>query len=137
MHATPKNPLSNSSPFLILHVREQEFEAITQSPHILVRNPPQLERAGDDLDVPVLDLGVLPVFEAEEEVAGVLGVDAEVVDGPFGIGFRVGGQPAFCSVLISIAHMNCSGISIKSYQYPLCFRSDTSHAASSHRPCEP
>jgi len=38
----------------------------------------------------VLHLGVLARFEAEEEVAGVFGVDAEVVDGAFGVGFRVG-----------------------------------------------
>lgn len=46
---------------------------------------------GDDLDGPILQLRVLPGFEAEVEVARVFGVDAEGVDATFGVGFRVGG----------------------------------------------
>ena len=50
----------------------------------------------DDLDGPILQLRVLAGFEAEEEVARVLGIDAEGVDGAFGVRFRVGGQPSLC-----------------------------------------
>jgi len=37
---------------------------------------------------------MLTGLEAEEEVACVLGVDAEIVDRTLGVGFRVGGQPS-------------------------------------------
>ena len=84
-------PFPESPPLLVLHVREQELEAIAQRAHVLIWDAAQLERPGDDLDVPVLDLGALPVLEAEEEVAWVLGVDAEIVDGPLRVRFRVGG----------------------------------------------
>ena len=39
----------------------------------------------------MLDLGMLAGFEAEKEVAGVFGVDAEVVHGSLRISLRVGG----------------------------------------------
>ena len=42
----------------------------------------------------MLDLSVLTGFEAQEKVACVFGVDAEIVDGTLGIGFSVGGQPS-------------------------------------------
>lgn len=44
----------------------------------------------------MLDLGVLASFEAQEEIAGVFGIDAEVVHGSLGIGFGVCCQPSFC-----------------------------------------
>ncbi len=44
-----------------------------------------------DLDGPILQLRVLASLETEEEVAWVFGVDAEGVDGAFGVGFGVGG----------------------------------------------
>ena len=39
---------------------------------------------------------MLPGLEAEEEVAGVFGIDAEGVHATARVGFRVGGEPAFC-----------------------------------------
>lgn len=39
---------------------------------------------------------MLASFEAKEKVAGVFGIDAKIVDGSFGIGFGVGGQPSLC-----------------------------------------
>ena len=39
---------------------------------------------------------MLAGFEDEVEVARVFGIDAEIVDGPFRVGFGVGGEPAFC-----------------------------------------
>ena len=43
----------------------------------------------------MLDLSVLAGLEAQEEIAGVFGVDAEIVDGSLRIGFGVCGQPSF------------------------------------------
>lgn len=45
---------------------------------------------------PTLEPGVLAGFEDEEEIAGMFGVDAEIVHGAFGVSFGVGGKPAFC-----------------------------------------
>jgi hypothetical protein len=81
-------------PFSILQTLEQQLEPITQSTHILIRILLQLKRIRDDLDRPILHRRVLPGFEAEEEVAGVFWVDAEGVDGAFGVRFGVGGEPA-------------------------------------------
>lgn len=78
-------------PLPTLHVREQQLEAITQRAHIGVHVLLQLKGIGHDFDGPVLHLRVLARFEAEVEVARVFRVDAEVVDGAFGVGFRVGG----------------------------------------------
>lgn len=78
-------------PLPILHVREQELEAVAQRPHIGIHVPLELERLGHDFHGPALQLRVLPGFEAEEEIARVFGVDAEGVDGSFGVRFRVGG----------------------------------------------
>ena len=51
----------------------------------------EFERLGDHFDSPVLDLSMLSSFEAQEKVAGVFGVNTEVVHGALRIGFRVGG----------------------------------------------
>lgn len=56
----------------------------------------QLEAVRDHLDRPIHEFGVLAGLEAEIEVAGVFGVDAEDVDAAFRVGFRVGGQPSLC-----------------------------------------
>ena len=42
----------------------------------------------------MLHLGMLAGFKAEKEVAGVFGVDTEIVDRPLWISLRVGGQPS-------------------------------------------
>lgn len=39
---------------------------------------------------------MLASFEAQEEIAGVFGIDAEIVHGSLGIGFSVCCQPSFC-----------------------------------------
>ena len=78
-------------PLATLHVRKEQFEPVTQGPHVRVGIPLQLKGVRDDLDGPILQLCVLAGLEAEEKVAGVLGVDAEGVDGAFGVGFRVRG----------------------------------------------
>ncbi len=70
-----------------------QLEAIAQSLHVGVRILHQLESIGNDPDGPGVDRGLGAGFEAEVEVAGVAGVDAEGVDRSLGIGFRVGGQP--------------------------------------------
>lgn len=78
-------------PNAILHIRKKQFETITQIPHTGVRIPLQLKALWDDLDRPVHQLGMLPRLEAQVEVAWILRVDAELVDGAFGVGFGVGG----------------------------------------------
>lgn len=39
---------------------------------------------------------MLASFEAQEEITGVFGIDAEIVHGSLGIGFSVCCQPSFC-----------------------------------------
>lgn len=81
---------------------KQEFEAVAQGAHVRVHGLLQLEGVGDDLDGPVLELGVLAGLEAEVEVARVFGVDAEGVHAPLRVGFRVGRQPAFWKGKMSV-----------------------------------
>lgn len=88
-HRLPPRPLP------ILHIRKQQLKAIAQCPHIRIHIPLKLKRLRDDFDWPALKLRVLARFEVEEEIARVFGVNAEGVDGAFGVGFRVGGEPAF------------------------------------------
>ena len=76
---THPNP-NFSTPLAALHVRKKQLEPIAQRPHIRIHIFLQLESLRHHLDGPLLHLGVLPGFEAEEEVAGVFGVDAEIVD---------------------------------------------------------
>jgi hypothetical protein len=45
---------------------------------------------GNNSYIPRIDLGVLASFEAEEEVPGMLRIDAEGIYGSLGIGFGVG-----------------------------------------------
>ncbi len=79
-----------------LHVGEQQLEAVAQVEHAGVGGAVQLEAVGDDLDGPVHELGVLAGLEAEVEVAGVLGVEAEDVHAALRVRFRVGRQPPLC-----------------------------------------
>lgn len=82
-------------PLSILHIREEQLEAIAQRSHIGVHVLLELERLRNDFDSPMLNLGMLASFEAQEEIAGVFGIDTEIVDGSLGIGFGVCGQPSF------------------------------------------
>lgn len=86
-----------------LHIRKQQLEPIAQRAHVRVRVALQLEALWYDLDVPVLQRGILPCFEAEVKVAGVFGVDAEGVHGAFGVGHGVGFQPFVYKSLASLA----------------------------------
>ena len=54
----------------------------------------ELKRLRNNFDSPMLDLSMLAGFEAQEKIARVFGVDAEIVDRTLGIGFGVGGQPS-------------------------------------------
>lgn len=83
------------SPLPREHVLKEELEAVAQGAHVRVHGLLQLKGMGNDLDGPVLELGMLAGLEAEMEVARVLGVDAEGVHAPFRVGFRVGRQPSF------------------------------------------
>ena len=82
------------APLTALHILEKQLESIAQSPHIRIQRFLELERLRHDLDGPMLNLGVLAGFEAEEEVAGMFGVDAEIVDRSLRVGLGVGCQPS-------------------------------------------
>ena len=84
--------LSSSLP--TLHICKDQLEPITQRPHVRVHILLQFESLRHHLHAPVLHPGMLSGFEAEVEVPGVLGIDAEIVDGALRIGFGVGSQPA-------------------------------------------
>lgn len=84
-----------STPLAALHVGKKQLEPIAQRHHTRIHVPLQLEGLRNHLDRPALQLRVLAGFEAQEEIAGVFGIDAECVDGTLGVRFRVGGQPAF------------------------------------------
>ena len=88
---------SSSSPpaARTLHIGKKQFEPITQIHHAGVRGTMQLEAVGNHLHRPAHEFGILAGFEAQVKVTGVFGVDAEHVDGTFGVGFGVGRQPAF------------------------------------------
>lgn len=58
--------------------------------------PLQLKSVRDDLDGPRCNLCFPSGFEAEFEVSGVFGVDAEGVHGAFRVGFCVGFEPFVC-----------------------------------------
>ncbi len=74
------NIQTNSAPLTALHISEEQLEPIAQSPHIRIHILLQLKSLRNNLHRPILNLSVLTGFEAEEEVASVLGVDAEIVD---------------------------------------------------------
>ena len=92
---TIRRPDADLPPLPILHIREEQLEAIAQRSHIGVHVLLELERLRNDFDSPMLNLGMLASFEAQEEIAGVFGIDTEIVDGSLGIGFGVCGQPSF------------------------------------------
>lgn len=81
-------------PFTGLHVLEKQLEPIAQRPHIGIHVFLELKRLRNDFYCPLLDLRVLASLKAEEKVASMLGVDAEIVDGTLRISLSVGGQPA-------------------------------------------
>lgn len=72
---------------------EKHFESILERPHVRILVLLQLERNGGDLDRPAADLGVLSGFEAQEEVAGILGINAESVVGAPRVCLAVRVQP--------------------------------------------
>ena len=78
-------------PLTTLHIREQQFKPIAQRPHVRIHVLLQLKSLGHHFDRPLLHARLLARFEGEDEVAGVFWVDAEIVDGAFRVGFRIGG----------------------------------------------
>lgn len=90
-----RNASAQSSPFGGVHILPLQLESVAEGLHVLILHPPEFIRPRYHLHHPVLHLRQLACLEAKEEVAGVLGVDAEVVHRPFRIGFRVRGQPFF------------------------------------------
>ena len=65
---------------------------------------PQLKRIRDDFHRPVGQGRVLPRFEAQEEVARVLRVEAEGVHAALGVGFGIGGEPLFCEEEVGLVN---------------------------------
>ena len=128
---------STSTCLTLAHLAgESQLKAIAQRAHIRVRILHQLKRIRDDLDRPRIKTCVLPSLEAEREVAGMLLVEAEGVDGALGVGFGVGCQPAFYELLVfGVFEERGIGWGMrKAYQCrPLC-PSGISRAASSRRP---
>lgn len=83
-----------------LHVGKQQFEPIAQRAHVWVRVPLELVALRDDFDGPGVQRSILAGFEAQVEVAGMFGVDAEGVGGSSRVSFCVGFQP--CIYIIRI-----------------------------------
>lgn len=95
-----KEKTSPLSPSLLLLPRdlavEPQLEPVAERPHVGVLVLHHLEGVGHHLDVPYADRRAAAGLEAQVEVARVLGVDAEHVDGPVRVGVRIRRQPAFC-----------------------------------------
>lgn len=77
-------------------VRAQGLETVPESLHVRVLVALQLEAGGNDLCGPSDARGFGVGFEHEVEVAGVGGVDGEVVGAVSGVGLSVGGEPCLC-----------------------------------------
>ena len=101
---------------------------------------------GDDFHWPTLQFCVLTRLEDEEEITRVFGVDAEIVHGPFGVGFGVCRQPAFCDRAQDLAKSFKSrhkrgaegGIRAKrTYRFLFCSCFGTCHVASFRQPYAP
>lgn len=85
-------------------VRAKRLEAVPQSLHVGILVALQLEARGDDLGGPGDAGGGVVGLEHQVEVAGVGGVDGEVVGSVPGVGFGVGGEPCLCEdeVLVKV-----------------------------------
>lgn len=74
-----------------------ELEPVAKCSHVGILSLEELVRLGNHPDYPSDYLGASGCFEAKMEVAGMLGVDAESIRRPVGIGIDVGRQPFFCN----------------------------------------
>ena len=85
-------------------VRTQRLEAVPQGLHVGVFVALELEAGRNNFGGPGDARGVVVGFEHEVEVAGVGGVDGEVVGSVPGVGFGVGGEPCLCEdeVLVKV-----------------------------------
>ena len=92
-------------PLTRLQVGKQQLKAITKRFHIRILVLLQLKRLRNNFDGPALQFRVQTGFEAEMEVAGVFGVDAEGVVAAFGVRFRVGCEPALWLGFVSFSSM--------------------------------
>lgn len=80
----------SSASFPALHIRKQQLESIAQCPHVWIRIALQLVTLWDHLHRPAMHLRMTSGLEAEEEVARVLGVDAEGIRRAARVGRGVG-----------------------------------------------
>lgn len=119
-------------------VRAKCLEAVPQSLHVGVLVTLQLEARGDDLGRPG-DTGCVVVgLEHQVEVAGVRGVDGEVVGPVPGVGFGVGGEPCLCEQVLVKARNHTQVLEDSAtYLAPPWTSSGTSRHHTSHRPSSP
>lgn len=82
-------------------VHAESLETVPQRLHVGVFVALELEAGGDDFGGPSDTGGFVIGFEHEVEVAGVGGVDGEVVRAVSGVGLGVGGEPRLCKVSVS------------------------------------
>jgi hypothetical protein len=82
-------------------VHAESLEAVPQSLHVGIFVALELEAGGDDLRGPGDTGGFVVGFEHEVEVAGVGGVDGEVVRAVPRVGLGVGGEPCLCKLSVS------------------------------------
>ena len=88
-----------------------ELEAVAEGSDIGVLALHELEGMGDNTNRPGINSRVSASLEAEEEVTRVLGVDAEGICRPVGVGVHVGGEPFFCYCLLASLVMNETSMS--------------------------
>ena len=119
-------------------VRAKRLEAVPQSLHVGVLVALQLEARGDDLGGPGDAGGGVVGLEHQVEVAGVGGVDGEVVGAVPGVGFGVGGEPCLCGKSVSESPTLKSIFgNHATYLVPPWISSGTSRRHTSRRPSSP
>jgi hypothetical protein len=119
-------------------IRQERLETVPQSLHVGVPVTQQLEARGDDLGDPSAAGSVVIGFPHQEEVAGVGGVDGEVVGAVPGVGFGVGGEPCLCEYVLVGVHNRIQDFGdLATYLTPPWTSSGTSHHHTSRRPSSP
>lgn len=116
-------------PLVVLQIGKEQLKPVAEGPHIRIHDFLELESVRYHLDGPMLCLGMLTGFKAEQEIAWMLRINAEVVDGTLRIGLRVRHQPALC-VKLGTALVNKAAV-VSTHQSPPCSDFDISHEASS------
>lgn len=118
-------------------VSTQRLEAVPQGLHVGVFVALKLEAGGNDLGRPGDARGVVVGLEHEVEVAGVGGVDGEVVRAVPGVGLGVGGEPCLCETVVSLCSVRKTLQIEITYRAPPWRGSGTSRHRTSHRPSLP